>query len=179
MNWRLLDIRHGTLGQVNFALLYVGLWVGFWAVMLILGMNYLLIVGEPPHAFVLYGLVSVVFLYFKTLIEVRRLRDIGLSAKLSAMGILYSVFMLIVEFKLYDADSNAMNGDPDAMWNLTGWWFFLTNYVWFYFVYVTFLVFFPGEGRPHKESNSHDMPAKNTIENMDLISTPDFKGRKT
>ena len=179
MNWQLLDIRQGTLGQVNFALLYVGLWVGFWAVMLILGMNYLLIVGEPPHAFVLHGLVSVVFLYFKTLIEVRRLRDIGLSTALCVMGIVYSVFMLIVEFKLYDADSNAMNGDPDAMWNLTGWWFFLTNYVWLHCIYMVFLIFMRGRAFTDNEKYGYDLPAHNVKEDTDLISTPDFKGRKT
>ena len=145
MNWRLLDIRHGTLGQMNFALLYIGLLFVFWVLWISSAIILSAFLEDFVGIFIPYFLFGLIAIYLKTVLEVRRLRDMGLSVYLCITGIVFNVSWILQEYALFNLNKDTLNTSFEELW-IIGIWQALPFLFWFYGTYLLVLVLYRGDG---------------------------------
>lgn len=120
MSWKLLDIRKGTLGRLEY--FAYGLTIN-----VIMGAAPLFM--KPSNKVILF-LIFLIFLYLKLLIEARRLRDIGFSILL----IFIPLSIVVIDLSLGILDIAKETKIPIAIGLYTIW-----------FLYFLCLVFIKGK----------------------------------
>lgn len=171
MNWQLWDIRVGKLGRMKFLALRVG-WEFFFRLLLAISAVLMSHPEGPLPLFAFAIFLQYFFIYLVLLLEVRRLRDMGVSVYFCAISVF--TFLLVL---FLDSLSGTLNKQAPSL--LGGTWVTedLVGALFMpYFVYSMFLIFYEGGPAPEYEPRSEAPSTKPGVV-QDNISSPDFKGR--